>query len=106
MKKYITDRTLEKTIEDKLVDLVKKYGGRCEKLVNVGFSGFPDRSLLLPGGLIIFVETKRPKGGRYSALQNKWRDWLTALGFHYYRIKDKEQLAAFELILLDELGRK
>ena len=97
---------LEKEIEGKLVALVKKYGGRCEKLVNVGFYGFPDRTILLPGGLVMFVETKRPKGGRYSALQDKWRDWLVSLGFQYYRIKDKEQLAAFELLLLDELGRR
>ena len=91
---------LEKEIEAKLVALAKRYGGRCEKLVNVGFAGFPDRTLLLPGGFVIFVETKRPKGGRYSALQNKWRDWLLALGCDYYRIKDLEQLAAFEDILL------
>ena len=97
---------LEKEIEKKLVDLVKKYGGRCEKLVNVGFAGFPDRSVLLPGGLIIFVETKRPKGGRYSALQDKWRDWLIALGFPYYRIKDVEQLKLFEVLLRDEIERK
>ena len=97
---------LEKEIEKKLVDLVKKYGGRCEKLVNVGFAGFPDRTILLPGERIMFVETKRPRGGRYSALQDKWRDWLNAMGFEYYRIKDTEQLATFELILLDEMGRK
>ena len=90
---------LEKEIERKLVATAKKYGGRCEKLVNVGFAGFPDRTILLPGGFVIFVETKRPKGGRYSALQNKWRDWLLTLGFDYYRIKDLEQLAAFELVL-------
>lgn len=97
---------LEKEIEGKLRDMVKSHGGRCEKLVNMSFFGFPDRTILLPGGVVMFVETKRPKGGRYSALQDKWRDWLTALGFHYYRIKDKEQLTAFELILLDELGRR
>ena len=97
---------LEKEIERKLVDLVKKHGGRCEKLVNAGFSGFPDRSLLFPGGVIIFVETKRPKGGRYSALQDKWRDWLIALGFPYHRIKDVEQLRLFELMLLDDIVRK
>ena len=102
----MTDRTLETEIESKLVDLVKKHGGRCEKLVNVGFAGFPDRTVLLPGGKIMFVETKRPKGGRYSALQNKWRDWLRSLGFQYYRIKDKEQLVAFQQILLDEINRK
>lgn len=97
---------LEKEIEAKLVALAKRYGGRCEKLVNVGFAGFPDRTLLLPGGLVMFVETKRPRGGRYSALQDKWRDWLIALGLHYYRIKDVEQLDAFELILLELIGRK
>ena len=97
---------LEKEIEKKLVDLVKKHGGRCEKLVNVGFSGFPDRTVLLPGGKAIFVETKRPKGGRYSALQDKWRDWLIALGFSYYRIKNVEELNTFELLMLDEILRK
>lgn len=97
---------LEKEIEGKLVALVKRYGGRCEKLVNIGFAGFPDRTLILPGGLTIYVETKRPKGGRYSALQNKWRDWLIALGHQYYRVKDREQLAAFELILLGLMERR
>ena len=101
----MTDFEIEKDIERKLVALVKKYGGRCEKLVNVGCKGFPDRTILLPNGKTIYVETKRPKGGRYSAMQNKWRDWLHALGCSYYRIKDVEQLAAFELVLLDELGR-
>lgn len=102
----MTDFEIEKDIEKKLVALVKKHGGRCEKLVNVGCKGFPDRTVLLPDGLIIFVETKRPRGGRYAAMQNKWRDWLLALGHSYYRIKDIEQLKTFELLLLDELGQK
>jgi hypothetical protein len=97
---------LEKEIERKLVDLVKKYGGRCEKWVCPGWSGVPDRIVILPGGTVMFVETKRPKGGRYSALQDKWRDWLTALGCHYYRIKDVEQLATFELVLLEYVLRR
>ena len=93
---------LEKEIERKLVDLVKRYGGRCEKLVNVGFAGFPDRTILLPRGKVMFVELKRPKGGRYSALQDKWRDWLRALGFSYWRIKNLEELETFELLLMEE----
>ena len=97
---------LEKEIEKKLRDLVKRHGGRCDKVINQSMAGFPDRTLLFPGGLTIYVETKRPKGGRYSALQDKWRDWLVVMGHHYYRIKDLEQLAAFELVLLDELGRR
>lgn len=100
------DFTIESDIENKLIRLVKKLGGRCEKLFNVGCSGFPDRTILLPNGVIIFVETKRPKGGRYSPMQDKWRDWLNGLGHHYYRIKDTEQLATFELVLLDLLARK
>lgn len=102
----MTDFEIEKDIERKLVALVKKYGGRCEKLVNMSTKGFPDRTVLLPGDKIIFVETKRPKGGRYSAMQNKWRDWLHTLGLSYYRIKDVEQLAAFELVLLEETARR
>ncbi len=97
---------LEKDIERKLRQLVERHGGRCLKWVCPGWSGVPDRIILLPRGRVIFVETKRPKGGRYSALQDKWRDWLTELGFPYYRIKDAELLATFELVLLDELGRE
>lgn len=93
---------LEKEIERKLVALVKRYGGRCEKLVNVGFAGFPDRTILLPRGKVMFVELKRPKGGRYSALQDKWRDWLRALGYSYWRIKNLEELETFELLLMEE----
>lgn len=98
--------TLEKEIEEKLRKMVESHGGRCLKWVCPGWSGVPDRLVLLPGGRIMFVETKRPKGGRYSALQDKWREWLTALGFQYYRIKDAGQLTTFELVLLDELGRR
>ena len=90
---------LEKDIEKKLRQLVERRGGLCLKWVCPGWVGVPDRLVLLPGGRIHFVETKRPKGGRYSAMQDKWRDWLHALGFCYWRIKDVEQLAAFELVL-------
>ena len=97
---------LEKEIERKLVDIVKKHGGRCEKLVNVGFAGFPDRSLLFPGEKVIFVETKRPKGSKVAALQKKWREWLTALGFTVWHIYDYDQLKTFEVVLLDEIARR
>lgn len=97
---------LEKEIEKKLREMVERHGGKCVKWVCPGWVGVPDRLVLLPGGRIHFVETKRPKGGRYSAMQDKWRDWLHALGFSYWRIKDLEQLTTFELVLLSELGRR
>lgn len=97
---------LEKDIERKLRRLVESHRGWCLKWVCPGWSGVPDRIILLPGGVVMFAELKRPKGGRYSAMQDKWRDWLTELGFHYYRIKSMEELATFEVILLDALGRR
>lgn len=99
-------QTLEREIEQKLRQTVEKHGGRCLKWTCPGWAGVPDRMVLLPGGRIHFVETKRPKGGKYSTLQDKWRDWLHALGFCYWRIKDTEDLATFELVLRGETAGK
>lgn len=73
--------TLEKEIEAKLVAMVERHHGLCLKWVCPGWAGVPDRIILLPGGRVAFVETKRPKGGRYSPRQLWWRRKLTALGF-------------------------
>jgi hypothetical protein len=48
----------EKTLERKLVERVKAMGGIAPKLVSPGFSGMPDRLVLLPGGKMAFVEVK------------------------------------------------
>ena len=73
--------TLEKEIEEKLVKMVKRHGGLCLKWVCPGWSGVPDRIILLPGGRVIFAETKRPKGGKVSKLQVWWHRKLQSLGF-------------------------
>lgn len=73
--------TLEKDIEQKLRKMVEKHGGLCLKWVCPGWTGVPDRIVLLPGGRIIFVETKRPKGGKVSKMQQWWLDKLDCLGF-------------------------
>jgi hypothetical protein len=91
---------LEKEIEEKLRLAVKKRGGWCLKWVCPGWSGVPDRIILLPGARIYFVETKRPKGGVVIALQEKWREWLTDLGFEVWTIWDLADLKQFELSVL------
>ena len=91
--------TLEKDIERKLREMVERRGGKCLKWVCPGWSGVPDRIVLLPGGRCVFVETKRPKGGELSKLQKKWKQWLTALGFYCPTVWDEEDLRFFEAFL-------
>lgn len=86
---------LEREIEKKLLAKVKALGGRCPKWTSPGSSGVPDRIVLLPGGRIYFVETKRPKDGELSALQKKWHEWLARLGFHVWVVWDTADLAEF-----------
>ena len=88
---------LERDIEQKLRRKVEALGGRCLKWVCPGWSGVPDRIVLLPGGRIYFVETKRPKGGVVSELQKKWREWITGLGFPYWVVWTDGDLAYFLL---------
>jgi ubiquinone/menaquinone biosynthesis C-methylase UbiE len=55
----------------------------------------PDRIVLLPGGRIVFVELKRPKGGVLSTRQKWWAKKLIVLDFHHWVIWDFEELGLF-----------
>ena len=91
---------LEKEIESKLRDMVKAQGGWCLKWVCPGWAGVPDRIVLLPMGRIVFVETKRPKGGVVGRRQEKWAEILTGLGFRHYFIYNKDDLERFRRLEL------
>lgn len=54
--------TLERDIERRLVNGVKKLGGRAFKWVSPGNVGVPDRIIILPGGRVVFVELKTETG--------------------------------------------
>ena len=90
---------LEKEIEKKLKDMVQQHGGLCLKWVCPGWSGVPDRIILLPGGYVIFAEVKRPKGGTLSELQKYWGKKLKALGFPCWVIWDEDDLQSFKNML-------
>ena len=96
---------LEKDIEKKLRLMVERHGGLCLKWVCPGWSGVPDRILLLPGGRIIFAELKT-KGGRMSHLQKWWRDKLQALGFWAVVVWNEDNINTLELVIADLLGRE
>lgn len=86
---------LEKDIERRLVDIVKKHGGLCLKWVCPGWAGVPDRIVLLPGGRVLFVELKRPKGGTLSTRQKWWRRKLRDLGFSVWVVWTDDDVDAF-----------
>lgn len=91
---------LEKDIEQTLVRMVRRHGGLCLKWVCPGWSGVPDRIVLLPEGRIIFVELKRPQSGRASERQKWWARKLKTLGFTHLFIWGLEDMEVMELLLL------
>ena len=71
---------LEKEIEKKFVEGIKKIGGIAYKWVSPGNDGVPDRMVCLPGGSVAFVELKT-EVGRLSGRQKIQIKRLKALGF-------------------------
>ena len=90
---------LERDIERALVGMVKSHGGMALKWVCPGWAGVPDRIVLLPGGKIIFVELKRPKGGEVRKLQEWWHTKLRGLGFTVWVIKNRSDINALEIVI-------
>ena len=86
---------LERDIERKLRLQVEAQGGKCLKWICPGWSGVPDRIVLLPGGRVLFVELKRPKDGKLSKLQRWWHIQLEQMGFTCRVVWDQEDLTSF-----------
>lgn len=71
---------LERDVESRLGCLVDAAGGACVKFIPEQKAGMPDRIVMLTGGILVWVETKRPKGGRLSMLQRIQHKKLRRLG--------------------------
>lgn len=98
----MTRRELEQALETRCVERIEALGGMALKLVIPGVRGFPDRSCMLPGARIFFIEFKRLRTGRVSAQQHTFRVLLHQMGFGYYTIDTDEQ---FYEALEREMGR-
>ena len=81
----------EKTIEQKLVSVVRSKGGIAPKFVSPGFDGMPDRLVLLPDGKCGFVEVKAP-GRKPRPLQTARIKLLRQLGFLVFVLDDESQI--------------
>lgn len=89
----------EKFIEKKLVEAVKKMGGLAPKFVSPGLDGVPDRIVLLPHGVLAFIELKAP-GKKMRPLQVRRKRQLEQLGFSVYCVDSLEQIKT----VLQEIG--
>lgn len=70
---------LERELEKRLVEGVKKLGGKAYKFVSPGNTGVPDRMIIMPGGHVIFVELKTDTG-RLTKLQQRQISVIKRLG--------------------------
>lgn len=84
----------EKVIERKLVELVKKAGGLCIKLLTSQYIGLPDRLCLFPGGRLAFVELKST-GQKPRKIQIFVHNKLRSLGFRVEIIDTVEGVNKF-----------
>ena len=86
----------EATLEKKLKRRIEDQGGKCLKWVSPGYTGVPDRIVLLPAGRILFVEVKRPgtKDGR-TPRQKRVASILEDLGFTVIRMSSMEDIEPY-----------
>lgn len=91
----------ESTLEKLFVKEVKNHGGLALKFVSPGMTGVPDRIVLLPHGVIAFIELKAP-GKKMRPIQIKRKGQLESLGFKVYCIDNKEQIGG----ILDAIEKR
>ena len=80
---------LEKEIERYLVRRAIEHGGKAYKWVSPGHVGVADRIVLLPSGVVWFVELKTVKG-RLSPWQKLFAADMRRMGQRYTCLWTKE----------------
>ena len=94
---------LESEVEKYLREQVEKYGGKCVKFIPDFSRGFPDRIVILPHGVLVWVETKRPVGGHVDPAQNVQHVILRRLGQRVEVVWTKEEVDSLVKRLLNEI---
>lgn len=93
--------SVEKLLEPRLRNEVKKMGGLAIKFSSHVTTGMPDRMVLMPGGRIYFVELKSTKK-KPTPLQALQIRTLRLMGFVSEVIDDREGLDLFISKLQEE----
>lgn len=84
-------RVTEDVVERHLVKSVTALRGiaiKAERLM----TGFPDRLVILPGGVQAYFELKRPVGGKFEKMQPLVHRRLRRLGCRVYVCKTKQEV--------------
>ena len=90
----------ERDIERYLIREVERRGGLCWKFIS-SVGGVPDRLVIMPGGVLAFLEVKRP-GNVPRILQVKRITQLNRMGFYSTWVDSKEKVNE----VLDEICAK
>ena len=80
----------ERDVERRLVTKMRAAGCRALKFVSPGFTGVPDRIILIPGGRVVFVELKAP-GKKERPHQVLVQDQLRRMGFTVFSSVDSPE---------------
>lgn len=83
---------LEREVEQYLKWHVERMGGKTWKFASPSCRGVADRIVCLPDGTTWFVELKRPKGGRLSALQQLFMGDMQLLNQRHAVLWSKEDV--------------
>lgn len=84
----------EIVVEKYLINRVENRGGICLKFVSPGLRGVPDRIVLLPDGVLHFIEMKAP-GEKPSKQQLYRMSQFRALGFKCEIVDSKRAVDDF-----------
>ena len=82
---------MERDIERYLVRRTIEHGGVAYKFLSPGRVGVADRIVLLPGGVVWFVELKTATG-RLSPLQKVFAADMARMGMNYALLRSKEDV--------------
>ena len=89
----------EAKIEAYLVKQTKRLGGEAAKFTSPSHRSRPDRIVMLPGGVLFFVELKAPKRKPTDA-QVREHNRLRALG---QRVEIIDSIESVDRLLIDQL---
>ena len=91
----------EKEIEEYLVRLVHKCGGKAYKFVSPGNAGVPDRLVVFPNGVLAFIELKAP-GEKTRPIQDHEINRLRRFGQLVVILDGKTKIDSFVKTLVRE----